>query len=81
MKEKIEKKKEFKNNLKNHKAMQKKKITKTMKKYKVEYFSTEFSACLLGSPFGYGSMLSKAGVRQCQMLSTSDPQKPGQSCK
>ena len=35
--------------------MTKKKIMKIMKKNKSGFISAEFSACLLGSPFGYCS--------------------------
>ena len=34
---------------------EKEKITKIMKRNKVEFISAEFSACMLGSPFTYGS--------------------------
>ena len=47
-----------------------------MKKNKVEFVSAEFSACLLGSPFGYGSVLSEAGVSQCHLLAMSSPRQP-----
>ena len=50
-----------------------------IKKNKVRFVSTEFSACLLDCPFGYGFVVSEGGLRQCQVLSTSSPQQPMQS--
>ena len=35
---------------------------KILKKTKVEFISAEFSACLLDSPFGYGSGFSESGA-------------------
>ena len=64
--------------------MQKKKITKTLKKNKVEFISAEFIACCWVLPLDKTLMLSAAGAGQCQILSiqalgslfkvTSDPQ-------
>lgn len=53
--------------------MKKKKITTLMKKNKVGFVSAKFSASLLGSPFGYGSDVSDAGVIHCQVLFVSSP--------
>ena len=70
MKEKYRKnQEENKNNKKSTK------ITKIMTKNKVLFEQSLMPACQ-DLPLDTALMLSKAGVRQCQIMSTSSPQQP-----
>ena len=42
----------------------------------MRFVSVEFSACLLGSPFGYSFDLSDADISQYQALSMPSPWQP-----